>query len=321
MQNVNHEDYEPETTTQDLNRMTDKIFLRLEALKRRVNRAGVNWITENGKKFKKAHFPFPDPVYWNGAKIQVIEDKKDIPNCFGYGRTRIISKNPYFTTGLMDLLAQSCDHKFVRDHMDRMFRFMYFEAAVEFFKDNRLDNNNNLSSEYVLEFLIHFQIFSRNFYNVSPMVKTELFEEFLTTKHPNFYFAYGSNMNVEQMETRCPGADAVGIGYIDNYRTIINERGVATIVLAPGEYACGILWAVSDSHIVTLDEKEGVLHKTYFKTDKSIKLEGLEMPALVYIASKSSIGAPRPGYLEKLIQGANYFKLGDEFVNYLKKLK
>ena len=28
------------------------------------------------------------------------------------------------------------------------------------------------------------------------------------------------------------GADPVGVGYIDNYRTIINERGVATIVQA-----------------------------------------------------------------------------------------
>ena len=56
MQNVNHEEYEPETTTQDLKRMTDKIFLRLEALKRRVDRAGVNWIIENGKSFKKKSF-------------------------------------------------------------------------------------------------------------------------------------------------------------------------------------------------------------------------------------------------------------------------
>ena len=41
MLKVNHEDYEPETTAQDLKRMTDKIVLRLEALKRRVERSGV----------------------------------------------------------------------------------------------------------------------------------------------------------------------------------------------------------------------------------------------------------------------------------------
>ena len=321
MPDIQNEDYEPETTTQDLKRMTNKIVLRLDALKRRVDRAGVEWITENGKSFKKEHFPFPDPVYWNGAKIQVIKDKKDIPNCFGYGRTKVISKNPYFTTGLMDLLAHSCNNKFIRDHMDVMFRYMYFEAAVEFFSDDRLNDNDNLSNEYVLEFLSYFQSFAQNFYNILPMVETKLFEEFITTKHPNFYFAYGSNMNPEQMEERCPGADPVGIGYIDNCRTIINERGVATIVPAPGEYACGILWAVSEGHIRTLDEKEGVRYRTYLKTEKSIKLESMELPALVYIASKSLIGRPRPGYLEKLIQGANYFKLGDEFVNYLEDLK
>ena len=36
MLNVNHEDYEPETTTQDLKRMTVKIELRLQALKRNI---------------------------------------------------------------------------------------------------------------------------------------------------------------------------------------------------------------------------------------------------------------------------------------------
>ena len=321
MLNVNHEDYEPESTAQDLKRMTDKIVLRLEAIKRRVERSGVNWITEKGKSFKKEHFPFPNPVYWNGAKIQVIRNQKDIPDCFGYSRTHIITKNPYFTTGLMDLLADSCNHKFVRDHMDAMFRYMYFEAAVEFFSDERLNDNKNLSIEYVSEFLNYFQNFAKKFYNISPMVETELFDAFMTTRHPNFYFAYGSNMNPEQMEERCPGSDPVGIGYIDNYRTIINERGVATIVQAPGEYACGILWAVSDSHIKTLDEKEGVRYRTYLKTEKSIKLESMELPALVYIAAKSSPGAPRPGYLEKLIKGADHFKLGDQFVNYLKQLK
>ncbi|MDB9871224.1 gamma-glutamylcyclotransferase [Alphaproteobacteria bacterium] len=321
MLNVNHEDYGLETTTQDLKRMTVKIELRLQALKRRVERAGVEWITEKGKNFKKEHFPFPDPVYWNGADIQVIKNKEDIFKCFGYSKTRIITNNPYFMTGLMDLLAQSCNHKFVRDHMDVMFRYMYFEAAVQFFSDERLNNDKNLSIEYVLDYLNYFQNFVKNFYTISPMVETELFEAFMTTRHSNFYFAYGSNMNPEQMEERCPGSDPVGIGYIDNYRTIINERGVATIVQAPGEYACGILWAVSDRHIRTLDEKEGIRYRTYLKTEKPVKLESMELPALVYIAAKSSPGTPRSGYLEKLIKGADHFKLGDQFVNYLNNLK
>ena len=320
MHNANEEYYEPETTIQDLKKMTNKIVLRLEALKRRVERSGVNWIIKNGKDFKKEHFPFPDHIYWSGAKIQVIKEKLSSEG-FLKPRTYIITKNPYFATGLMDLLVQSYNNTFVREYMDSEFRYLYLEAAVEFFSDDRLNDDKNISIEYVLEFLNYSQNFVKNFYEISPMVKTELFEAFVTTRHPNFYFAYGSNMDPIQMEERCPGADPVGVGYIDNYRTIINERGVATIIQAPGEYACGILWAVSDSHIQTLDEKEGVRFRTYLKTEKSIKLECVELPALVYIASKSSSGKPRPGYLEKLIQGADHFKLGDKFRNYLKNLK
>jgi hypothetical protein len=320
MHYAHQEDYEPETTFQDLKKMINKIALRLEVLKRRVERSGVNWIIKNGKDFKEEHFPFPDHIYWNGAKIQIIKEKMRSEG-FGSPRTYIITKNPYFAAGLMNLLVKSFDHKFVREHMDIGFRYMYLETAVEFFSDERLNDDKNISVEYVLEFLNHFQNFAKNFYEILPMVKTELFEAFVTTRHPNFYFAYGSNMNPIQMEERCPGADPVGVGYIDNYRTIINERGVATIVQAPGEYACGILWAISDRHIQTLDEKEGVRYRTYYKTEKSIKLESIELPALVYIASNSLQGKPRHGYLEKLIQGVDHFNLGSEFRNYLKNLK
>ena len=49
-------------------------------------------------------------------------------------------------------------------------------------------------------------------------------------KFPHLYFAYGSNMDKIQMDKRCPGAVPLAICKKLNYRTILNTRGVATII-------------------------------------------------------------------------------------------
>lgn len=44
------------------------------------------------------------------------------------------------------------------------------------------------------------------------------------------YFAYGSNMSMEQMQKRCPGSTFVGRGVLHHYCWQINERGYANIL-------------------------------------------------------------------------------------------
>ena len=43
-----------------------------------------------------------------------------------------------------------------------------------------------------------------------------------------FYFAYGSNMNQEQMKNRCLKSRPLGKVSLLGYRFIINSKGVAT---------------------------------------------------------------------------------------------
>jgi len=49
-----------------------------------------------------------------------------------------------------------------------------------------------------------------------------------------FYFAYGSNINQEQMAFRCNDALPVAIAYVRNFRFVINSMGVATIIPVSG---------------------------------------------------------------------------------------
>ena len=117
------------------------------------------------------------------------------------------------------------------------------------------------------------------------------------------YFAYGSNMNSKQMEERCPDSSCRGTGSIDGHRFIINSRGVASIVPDVNSMVHGLIWEISEEDELVLDKREGVSSNCYSKVDLLVKeANGKEATCLVYIASDQSIGKPRLGYLEKIIQ-------------------
>ena len=67
------------------------------------------------------------------------------------------------------------------------------------------------------------------------------------------YFAYGSNMDVEQMRVRCPGSQILGTARLDGYRFRINRRGVATVVAEEGAVAWGVVWDLTREDERTLD--------------------------------------------------------------------
>ncbi|EIN03906.1 hypothetical protein PUNSTDRAFT_47894 [Punctularia strigosozonata HHB-11173 SS5] len=72
------------------------------------------------------------------------------------------------------------------------------------------------------------------------------------------YFAYGSNLWLEQMALRCPNSPYVGMAVLRDWRWIINERGYATIVPAPGDIVVGMVYALVPEDEMRLDRNEGV---------------------------------------------------------------
>ena len=74
------------------------------------------------------------------------------------------------------------------------------------------------------------------------------------------YFAYGSNMNMDQMAFRCPDASVVGVVRVDDYRLTFcgsGYAGVATILPQPGSHVDGVLWRISAADEKHLDFYEG----------------------------------------------------------------
>ena len=128
------------------------------------------------------------------------------------------------------------------------------------------------------------------------------------------YFAYGSNMDVNQMAERCPGAIQAGVAVLPRHRFLINARGVATIVPDLTERVYGLLWSLSPKHVAALDGFEGVAIGHYQRRYLSVSAHGLPRLALVYVAVNSEPGPPRPGYVEKILVAARGLGLPEEYL-------
>lgn len=89
---------------------------------------------------------------------------------------------------------------------------------------------------------------------------------------PRLYFAYGSNLHLEQMKRRCPESKYVGTGRLMNYRWQINQRGYANIVKAEGFWVDGLCYDISVNDEARLDISEGVSKGAYAKHQLPVEI-------------------------------------------------
>jgi gamma-glutamylcyclotransferase (GGCT)/AIG2-like uncharacterized protein YtfP len=100
------------------------------------------------------------------------------------------------------------------------------------------------------------------------------------------YFAYGSNMNLEQMSHRCPNAENLGYAKLKGWG--LRERTFADIDPANGEEVHGVLWNISRQHEKTLDSYEGVKRSMYVKYYIPVLHKGKRKRALVYVMTEGA---------------------------------
>src|SRR3990167_10380669 len=90
------------------------------------------------------------------------------------------------------------------------------------------------------------------------------------------YYAYGSNMDAEQMLKRCPQSIFQEKETLSGYQFFINKRGFASIRKKKNSQVWGIIYSISVSDENSLDRYEGY-PKIYEKLDI------LELKAFCYI--------------------------------------
>lgn len=134
------------------------------------------------------------------------------------------------------------------------------------------------------------------------------------------YFAYGSNMDVQQMAARCPGAIRKKPAVLHDYK--LTERLYADIDECAGKAVSGLLWSISEKDLESLDKYEGF---PTFYTRKTVNVwvetsTGSRMqPALVYImtpeAKKRRDGKPYKEFYRNLCsRAARAAGIPDEFM-------
>ena len=130
------------------------------------------------------------------------------------------------------------------------------------------------------------------------------------------YFAYGSNLCANQMAQRCPQAIDPRPAVLADHDWLINQRGVATVLSRPGARVHGVLWQISGTDLAALDRAEGVPLR-YRRDELIVHTDGDAAPAWVYIDHRIHPGVPRPGYLERILDGAAQHRLPPTWVEFL----
>ena len=128
------------------------------------------------------------------------------------------------------------------------------------------------------------------------------------------YFAYGSNMDPDQMLSRCPGAERAGNAELSGSRFAIVGTGVATIFPEPDSTVTGVLWAITDRHLETLDRYEGVAQGAYSRCVVTVRSMDGDVQAWAYVASSVTETDPRAGYLETVCRGARSSGISEDYI-------
>lgn len=121
------------------------------------------------------------------------------------------------------------------------------------------------------------------------------------------YIAYGSNLNLEQMNYRCPTAKLVSTGTLENcamdFRRM-SSNAYATIHPQKGSFVPVAFWEIDQQAERALDMYEGYPRFYYKRILQITSADGFVMDAMVYIMNdKATPGIPSPHYIRTIYMG------------------
>lgn len=134
-------------------------------------------------------------------------------------------------------------------------------------------------------------------------------------KVKRLYIAYGSNLNLRQMEYRCRTAKVYGKGMLKDYKLLFKgskDNAYLTIEEKAGEELPVVIWDIKADDEKELDRYEGY-SSFYYKENIPVELEtGEIVTAMVYIMTNKikdriELNLPSKSYLEAVKEGYESF--------------
>jgi len=134
------------------------------------------------------------------------------------------------------------------------------------------------------------------------------------------YFAYGSNMNHEQMKNRCPSAVFIQASKLNNYKFVYDGHSstrsgaVANITEKKGNIVMGGLFEINNADLVSLDGYEGYPNSYDRKIVEVVGNDKKNYKAIAYYRIGKTIGEPSLSYRECILQGAKDCGLPESYI-------
>jgi len=161
----------------------------------------------------------------------------------------------------------------------------------------------------IIVFILAIAILCINIkFNSQDLQNNPILNNFISSHEKDIlYFAYGSNMNLSQMNNRCPnGFEKLGNKALSDYVFGFDNSGYANIKEQKDKFVAGVVYKISKECLKSLDGYEGypnhynrkVVSIYDFDTRTTLK-------PFVYIQSPENFGGiPNKSYLDIIIAGA-----------------
>lgn len=148
------------------------------------------------------------------------------------------------------------------------------------------------------------------------------------------YFAYGSNMDPEQMMARCPDAELVGIGVLPDHalcfprRSSMRNCGVSSVAPVPGRETWGVVFRLTAKDLASLDGSEGFRSEraaslnSYNRVPVVVSVDDVPTEMMTYVAiGQETPPPPNEAYLKHIRDGARHHGLPAAYLEYLDSIE
>jgi gamma-glutamylcyclotransferase (GGCT)/AIG2-like uncharacterized protein YtfP len=152
------------------------------------------------------------------------------------------------------------------------------------------------------------------------------------------YFAYGSNMNIDQMRERCGNRtlQAECVAKLEDHRLAFTrwsprrKCGCADAVADAGSEVWGVVFRLSEAEQRELDKSEGYDPKgpreknAYVREERIVYRDGDKnqpLPVKIYFVVEKGTYLPNTEYKNLILQGARYHNLPLWYICQLEKIE
>jgi gamma-glutamylcyclotransferase (GGCT)/AIG2-like uncharacterized protein YtfP len=139
----------------------------------------------------------------------------------------------------------------------------------------------------------------------------------------SLYFAYGSNLDADQMRARCPGSHPLFRARLEDHRlgfTYLSRKwrgGAADVLPAQGECVWGVVYALSDDDWPKLDSFEvGYARAQRRVLDDDDRAHDIT----TYVVVEKGRFPPTREYLDKILRWGAHWRFPEPYLDALRRV-